>query len=165
MSRCERARRRRRLVARRVDGGLDDGEVGREPLDDFFGHDFGDRFGHRFFEHDRRGAVARLLDVLDAFFADARHDVFDDVVGELHRLEHEDEVVLGEVPASTTDREQRLEALDRHTFWRWTDRSGRLVNLTHSCRPFQRARLATGPRLRGTARGRQVHRGHGVLAR
>ena len=106
-------------------------------FDDFFGHHFGDRFGDGFFEHHRCRAVARLLDVLDALFAHAQHDVLDDVVGELHRLEHEDEVVLGQVAAPTTDGEQRLEPFDRHTFGRWTDGSGRLVNLTHSCRPFQ----------------------------
>ena len=73
--------------------------------------------------------------------------VLDDVVGELDRLEHQDQVVLGEVAAPATDRQQRLEPLDRHTFGRRPDGAGRLVNLTHSCRPFRRARLATGPRL------------------
>ncbi len=125
------------VIVGRLGGGLDHGERGRKSFDNFFGHHFGDCLGHCFFEHDRCRAVARLLHVFDALFAHAQHDVFDDVVGELHRLEHQDEVVLGEVAAPTTDGEQRLEPFDRHTFGRWTDGSGRLVNLTHSCRPFR----------------------------
>ena len=140
-------------------------QAGGKPLDDLLGHHLGDGFGHRFLEHDRRRSAPGLLDVFDALFAHARHHVLDDVVGELDRLEHQDQVVLGEVAAPAPDRQQRLEALDRDTFRGRPDRAGRLVNLTHSCRPFRRARLATGPRLRDSDRHRRVHRGRGARAR
>jgi hypothetical protein len=60
-------------------------------------------------------APTRSARVLDAFGPDAFDHVLDDVVGQLHRLEHEDQIVLGEVPALTSDGEQLLEAVEGDT--------------------------------------------------
>ena len=104
-----------------IDVGL--GQVGQGHVDgavagvvgEGVDHHFGDGHGHRFGQGHRSGADAVLLQVLDAFGPDPFDHVFDDVVGEFHRLEDEDEIVLGEIPALTPDGEQLLETVEGDT--------------------------------------------------
>jgi hypothetical protein len=101
-----------------VGEGPVDAEVGAvvglrlgQPVDHHFGH----RHGHRFGQSHRGGTDAVLLEVLNVLGPHPGHHVFDDVVGQLHGLEYENQIILGEIPALTPDGEQLLETVEGDT--------------------------------------------------